>query len=53
MQAFREQGTPIIFHAAQMNHHMTRQWAKDAGLELPNFDGAAYEVWRREDPHFL
>jgi hypothetical protein len=53
MQAFRDQGTPVIFHAAQMNHHMTRQWAKDAGLELPNFDGAAYEVWRREDSHCL
>lgn len=45
LKAFSDCGKPVRYYPADMHYATTLQWAKGAGLTIPDFRGAAQSVW--------
>jgi hypothetical protein len=49
LRAFADSGKTVRYYPAEMNYAFTRQWTERAGVTIPDFRGAALEVWRDLD----
>ncbi len=45
LHAFLGSGTPVRFHAADMNHRTSVAWYRGRGTTVPDFRGAAHDFW--------
>ncbi len=45
LAAFLQNGKRVKYFPAQMNHKVTQEWSRKAGVDIPDLNGAAHKVW--------
>ncbi len=47
LRAFGYEGRSVRYYPAEMNHAMTRDWCRRAGVDIHDLRGAAHAVWEQ------
>jgi hypothetical protein len=45
LAAFLQNGKCVKYFPAQMNHQVTKKWCVESGVDIPDLNGATYNVW--------